>query len=343
LDTEVFRRYGHNLNDKVLQTFLKQIKDHICTSHTTDITLSEIRRQIEEMSAEVAQAVNKGNKELRRWLAARTWKSTVTNANPDVDAAGLAKDALLQFNFGIRMDWKPIEHMATNVPAKDVFDAYFRRDPPFDRVDSKEFPDAFVVMALDRWCKNKSEKMYVITKDRAMLRAVEKTDTLIPVGTLDEFLEIIVEAQHPTILNKVQNIFDSAAWNKIDERVRDQIGQLGTVYTGSLHDGEVIDHEPGDAIIELIDFNVISASEDQIEVVAKVRVPVKFDVQYLDTDSAWWDSEEKEFIGGDSEVATYDAEVVISLLVIIDANDEIIDVDILTRDLRLEEPYEDYK
>jgi hypothetical protein len=66
LDTEVYRRYGHNLDDKVLQTLLKQIKDDVCTLHTTDITLSEVRRQIGDMAAEVAQAVNKGNKELRQ-------------------------------------------------------------------------------------------------------------------------------------------------------------------------------------------------------------------------------------------------------------------------------------
>jgi hypothetical protein len=94
LDTEVYRRYGHNLNDKVLQTLLKQIKDHVCTLHITDITLSEVRRQIGDMAAEVALAVNKGNKELRRWQAVRSWKTTPAKVIDDVDAVALTKDAL---------------------------------------------------------------------------------------------------------------------------------------------------------------------------------------------------------------------------------------------------------
>jgi hypothetical protein len=62
LDTEVYRRYGHNLNDKVLQRLLQLTKDHISTLHITDITLEEIKRQLGDMAAEVAQAVNKGNR-----------------------------------------------------------------------------------------------------------------------------------------------------------------------------------------------------------------------------------------------------------------------------------------
>jgi len=46
LDTQVYRQYGHNLNAKVLQTFLKQIKAHVCTLHITDITKLEIERQL---------------------------------------------------------------------------------------------------------------------------------------------------------------------------------------------------------------------------------------------------------------------------------------------------------
>ena len=44
LDTEVYRRYGHNLNNKVLQRLLQLTKDHISTLHITDITLAEIQR-----------------------------------------------------------------------------------------------------------------------------------------------------------------------------------------------------------------------------------------------------------------------------------------------------------
>ena len=38
---------------------------------------------------------------------------------------------------------------------------------------ARSFPDAFIVIALDSWCQKNHQKMYVITKDKAMLRGVE--------------------------------------------------------------------------------------------------------------------------------------------------------------------------
>lgn len=342
LDTEVYKRYGHNLNDKVLQRLLQLTKDHISTLHITDITLAEIKRQLDDMAAEVAQAVNKGNRLLRNWRSVRSRHSGHQPVQADLDAAALAHDAARNFDFTMKIEWQPMRHDALNIPAKNIFDPYFRRDPPFDHPDSKEFPDAFVVAALDSWCLNNHQKMYVISKDKAMLRAVGQTTTLLPLPTLEDYLALLVD--DPKVVKKVERIFNSPAWHTVEESIRDQLGHLGTVYTGDLHDGEVIHHEAGDGAIELTEFDVISASDDQIEVVAKVKTPIAFDVQYLDTSSAWWDSEDKEFIGGEKELETLDLETTLSVLITIDPEDQsIAEVDLLTRDVYVQEPYEDFK
>ena len=342
LDTEVYRRYGHNLSDKVLQTLLNLTKDHVCTLHITDITLSEIRRQLRDQAVEVAQAVNKGNRQLRNWRSARSRSSLSMKVQDDVDAPALAQEAINHFDFSMTVDWQPTKHEALNVAPKTIFESYFRRDPPFDKTDSKEFPDAFVVAALDAWCQQQHQKMYVVTKDKAMLRAVEQTKTLISLPTLEDYLALRVES--PVIVDEIERIFASSAWDAVEESVRDQIARLGTVYTGDLQDGEVVYHEVGNGPVELIDYDVISASNEKIEVVTKVRAPVAFDVQYLDTSSASWDSEDKEYIGGETETETLELEVTLSLLVVVDPEDKSIsEVDLLTRDVHVQEPYENYK
>lgn len=343
LDTEVYRRYGHNLQDKVLQTLLRQTKDHVCTLHTTDITMSEVERQIAELATELAQLVIKSNRQVRNWRATRSWNSSPKSQQDDVDPRALADEAIRQFKYKMLVEWSPQTHAALAISAKDIFEAYFKGDPPFDKSDSKEFPDAFVVTALDRWCVDNGERMYVITKDKAMLRAVERTKTLLPIPTLDGFLEIVVEAQHPEILRKVQSIFESDEWDEIEESIRDQVGNLGTIYAGELEDGEVVDHSPSEDSPDLIDFKVISVLEGRVQIVAKIKVPISFEVQYLDTNSAWWDSEEKEFVGGDTDTETFQQDVAISALITINERDTVMDVDVLTRDIRLSEPFENYK
>jgi PIN domain len=342
LDTEVYKRYGHNLSDKVLQRLLQLTKDHISTLHITDITLEEVKRQLGDMAAEVAQAVNKGNRLLRNWRSIRSWQSESQPVPANVDSAALAQDAVRNFSFTMLVEWRPTRHDALNISAGNIFNLYFRREPPFDKADSKEFPDAFVVAALDSWCRNEHEKMYVVTKDKAMLRAVQKTNTLLPLPTLEDYLALFVD--DPKIVEEVEGIFNSSAWDTVEEQVREELGDLGTVYTGDLHDGEVIYHQAGDGPVELVKFDVISASDDQIEVVAKVKAPIVFDVQYLDTTSAWWDSEDKEFIGGEKEVQKLDLEMTLSVLIIIDPQAKMIEqVDMLTRDVNVREPYEDFK
>jgi hypothetical protein len=74
-----------------------------------------------------------------------------------------------------------------------------------------------------------------------------------------------------------------------------------------------------------------------------VKVPVGFEVQYLDTSHAMYDKEDDTYIGADTESATFDQEVTINVFIVIDAEDEeLTEVEILTRDLYLEEVGEDY-
>jgi hypothetical protein len=344
LDTEVYRRFGHNLNSKVLQTFLRAIRDHECTLHITDITRAEIDHQIREMAEELVQVVNKGRRELKRWETRSRWGATNHDKQQHLDARALAEDAIRSFNLEIKVTWAVQEHKALAIPADKIFEQYFRRDPPFDKKDSKEFPDAFVVTALDQWCQAQHQKMYVVTRDGAMLRAIEKAATLISLPSLDDLLQIIVEAQHPEIIDRVQKFLDSPNWDSIDEKISDQLSDLGTVYSGGLLDGEIIEHDRGEGVSELLDFHVISVVDKQIEVVAKISFPVAFTVQYEDTTYAFYDKEDDEYIGAETETAKFEQEVSISTLVVFDLEDgEIIDVDVLTRDIYLEEPYEDYK
>ena len=342
LDTEVYRRYGHNLSDKVLQRLLQLTKDHICELHITDITLAEVEYQLSELATEVAQAVNKANRLLRNWRAVRSLFPGMEAAKEmDLDATTLAREAARKFRYDMNL-CEPTQHPAMSIPAKGVFDAYFQRLPPFDKPDSKEFPDAFVVAALNDWCRNKNQRMYIVTKDKAMLRAASQTERLLPISTVEDFLSLFVD--DPNVNDVVERVFDSPAWDIVEERVRDQLSQLGTVYSGDLDDGEVIDHRAGNEPVKIQDFDVISASDKELEVVAKVDVSIEFDVQYLDTSSATWDSEDKVLIGGEREVETFEVEKTLSILVTINSRDETIsEVDLLTRDVSLSEPYENYK
>ena len=53
-----------------------------------------------------------------------------------------------------------------NLIAEEVFDRYYKNQPPFGPGKKKyEFPDAFIVLSLESWCKKNKKRMLFLTKD----------------------------------------------------------------------------------------------------------------------------------------------------------------------------------
>ena len=68
---------------------------------------------------------------------------------------------------------------------------------PFDTEDSKEFPDAFALLALENWCADMQERIYVVSKDKAVLRAAAVSDHMIGIENLDRLLALVASAEGP--------------------------------------------------------------------------------------------------------------------------------------------------
>lgn len=78
--------------------------------------------------------------------------------------------------------------LALETPARIVFGRYFESQAPFEQRGRKEFPDAFVVEGLSRYCTSNDISMYVVSGDAALRRAAEGHACLVPLQTLDEVL-----------------------------------------------------------------------------------------------------------------------------------------------------------
>jgi hypothetical protein len=123
----------------VLQSLLTRIKGDVCTLHVTDITRSEIHRQIKEIAEDVVQAVDKGRKELKAWHQRVSSKPPQWTAQ-ELDVAAMAREAQIKFNVALSSEWRVKRHDATAVAAGEIFAAYFRGDPPSGRPYSASSP-----------------------------------------------------------------------------------------------------------------------------------------------------------------------------------------------------------
>lgn len=94
---------------------------------------------------------------------------------------------------------------------EEVFRLYFSSLPPFSkRKDKKhEFPDAFIIKTVDKWCENQSTKMIFVTYDKDFNGYKSK--------------RIIFKNDLTDLLNDISEYYDSIQTNKILPQISNRI------------------------------------------------------------------------------------------------------------------------
>lgn len=310
LDTQVYRRLGHNPDSPPLITLQQRIEAGRLVLHMTDITLSEIGRQLSDHVGEASQSVKAARMKVGIWN--KRLSETTSQDLPKFDHDVVSKKVFQYFQKACTERWQAKWHDATAVPAVDIFRGYFRRDPPFHEVGSKEFPDAFVVRALERWCSENGERMYVIGADKAMAEAVKKTSVLIPMQTLDELLEALAATESPDIVSRASKLLENKDVQKaLQAEVGGKIDELIPIYVGAeLAEGEITEHELAGEI-EVTDFTVLAASDEEVSVMLAVKTPILVHVSYENRTFAFYDKEERGYFGGETAEAQIESKPVI--------------------------------
>jgi PIN domain len=343
LDTEVYRQLGHNPENPIL----KALGDHITASglilHTTDITFAEIERQLHDFVGKTALAMSNARRQLGRWR--HRLPELVSRDVPEFDQDRVAAAAYAELVRTASVDWHAVWHKAMDVSAREIFEKYFKRQPPFAAHDSKEFPDGFVVRSLEKWCLENKERMYVVTADHAMTDAVRATTVLLPIKSLDDVLAALAATETPDIRNTVEKLLSKPRVRQdLQDRIEASIEDLIPIYVGDeLPEGEVAGHELNGEI-EIVDFKVIAASDDDVSLMMEVRTPLLIQVDYEDRSEAIYDKEDDIYFGAETGQAKIEDDPTIRVFVKLRRKPPgVASLRILTGEVDVSESYETYK
>lgn len=116
-----------------------------------------------------------------------------------------------------------------NLAAEDVFDRYYNNLPPFGSGKKKyEFPDAFIIMSLESWCKKNRKKMIVLSKDTDFHKY--KSRFLISKDNITELLQSITvkydSFQETHILPTIKQLltkFHTELIQEIENQIQDKV------------------------------------------------------------------------------------------------------------------------
>jgi hypothetical protein len=154
---------GRFFDSQGLRAFLKHASKGSIVLLTTDITIQECSKHASKKVASVFDKIEvlKNTepiedlpilKDLKKLLH-KVDKASAIKENLDL---GVLKIFKKHFQ-NIKVEWGA---------AQAIFNDYFSKSPPFqDSKKPKEFPDAFVLKTLEKWCKDKSAKIYLLSGD----------------------------------------------------------------------------------------------------------------------------------------------------------------------------------
>ncbi len=296
LDTEVFRANYHDLNSSIMRVLARYVKDGIFVLHTTDVTLREVSRQIEAMETELTTRANKVFKDLSRWNNRYRSDDLHLPVPDSLSEPAQPNRAYSDFEWILRFEWNSQEHRASELVIGPVLDRYFDRQPPFDSKGGKEFPDAFALLALQNWCTRMKQRVYVVSKDKAMRRAADDFDCLVAIDDLESLFALVTAAQDHDFAETVSDAFEEPPLrNQLQDTLIENIGGVGALYDGDKYDAEVSSME----IVELEEIEnvaLLRVDQDQASCLVRVKLLVSAEIDYEDVSEAAWDNEDKRYM-----------------------------------------------
>ncbi|MGR5446694.1 PIN domain-containing protein [Vibrio jasicida] len=331
IDTSAFEKKNFQFGQHSLGRLQELIAQEKLYLLITDVTQQEIESHLKKHSEESASKVKKLTKE-----------AMFLRNTPELDCHGIfnipkADDIfeIVNGKFHELLELESVELVSVqSVNPKIVFDAYFNGLPPFEKESKKhEFPDAFALEAIKKVSLDRCHSIYVISADGDMTSYADQEETLIPLNSVDELIDLVVrndeELAEPT--NFADQIFDELEEN-IVEIATEHLKYAEFVHTSTeFWDEEIADIKINSVSLSAKNLQDVSTEHADYEIEFEVEVTAEYSVP--DYDRSPWDSEDKEYVHifyNETVIKhkeTYSAHVSISYSDGIKANAEIVELD----------------
>lgn len=288
IDTSIFISQNYNFKSATFGNLCRLAKTNKARVYLTDINIREVRAHIEEDVSKAIQASStfKKRAKILRNIESTPFKEFFQNID-DVIA--------LESLYG-QLDEFLTEVGATILQTSEVsidaiFDKYFEKKPPFgDGKKKSEFPDAFIIEALEAWCEKKEDRIYVVSEDHDLCSHCNTSGKLIFLSKLAKFISLVEfhdEVLSPSVLSLVVQNRES-----IKKDISEAFCNEG--FWIEDQDGDVNDVRVNNIEVE----EMLLLKVDQNSAVLQVDVKTNFsaDLTYDDLDTASYDSEDKILI-----------------------------------------------
>jgi hypothetical protein len=226
IDSCVFIGHNYDYDSKVFRQIISLAEEKKVFVYVTRIVVNEIEAHIDEDVLKAQEAFNGFREKADVRILKNIEAAPLYGVFNGFDVMQAKEVLLTQFrNFLTQAKVQVLE--ITGVSVDDVFDRYFSQTPPFGSKKKHEFPDAFSLAAVEKWCKELSTKMYVISGDSDWRDACALNPSLISVQSLSEFLDLL--SREEKLAELANRLFDEHKAVILD-RIKIGVAPLNLVY-----------------------------------------------------------------------------------------------------------------
>lgn len=202
IDTSIYIQQNFNFEHNLFEDLIHLIDSGYISLYSTEITHFEIISNIEKRAEDV-----------RTHLKGLTKKGGVfrhTSPFKSVFEKNILDIALneIKESYRVFIEEAAVENIPVNtVDINMIFNKYFTHQPPFSEKKKTEFPDAFVLEAIKKWCSSNKQEIIIISKDNDMRDFCNNNKDLILVDSLAELMDNFTSNDQLKKYNRVSSIY----------------------------------------------------------------------------------------------------------------------------------------
>ena len=347
LDTNIFLKENF-LEGKRIKELLKLSEEEKIQIVLTKITIEEVKNNFKKLSQQALtnlaifrkpfESRVLRNNTIGKMLYAKIDKKEVEKEFNDEFDEILIKSKVLIIDY-------------SELDIKTVFDKYFKQEYPFNGTDKKsEFPDAFALALIEKWCIEKEIRCTVFSSDKDFLNFKSKyLDVTKDYDVyLDEKLQYFLTQEHRiAILQKLFEQNGQLIDQEIEQWYRDKLDDFSLYY--SVVWVEVHEIEVTDIIVNSKTYQIVAIEDESIEIEVEVNLTFKVELAIDDENYSHYDNEDKVTYYFETKVLEIEqnTNAIISLLAYItDEEDyeetfEVLEIN-KDKELLIQTEYEDY-
>lgn len=294
LDTSIFEA-NNFLESRRIQEVYKLAEREDIKVVLSKLTYDEILNRISKNIDESFQKFNKYRDDTRVLRNIASLSDKFTHFDPEKIKTEFFTELEKRF---LKSKFEIVDYPTMNI--EQVFKNYFEKKFPFSSGAKKnEFPDAFALKSIEIWAQNNGIKVLAFSKDRDMLNY--KSDDIEFIEDFESYLSNKIKEIEGVRIQKSLDEINYVIRNsrditeKIREWVESELDDLSVLYKYS--DGyEIHDYSIEEININIEDYDITSASLDNISAELNVLVSYKIEIIIDDEEYMFKDYDTREWV-----------------------------------------------